>query len=594
MFWFSRPLTDYASQLHNNCLASLPDSIAFLTRLTSLNLASNKLSTLPSQILALNNLKDLDLSSNLLTELWPRTWQTLASEAAARRPAHSPSASPDAPRTNSNSFWSRSDPECTVEEHDSDAPFPRLRSLSVADNPLAHTTLHDSEFILPANIATLDLSRTRLRKVPTRLLSRLPKLAHLRLVGNALTDTAFALEASEKVEDDLLFAALETLDVSNNALDTLEHVELLFGRPASSAESRIRIEWIGLDKAVSNVIRSTENALMDRGPAGSVNETNNVELRTAKVTVYENRLSLEQGRRRAIWRAVQDSSDMTRTMAALHVSDKSSATQAQDESLTDAPSDEMPPPYSPSDVSNSPAQPVKIAEASEPAVEVVSDDHAAVVLAQSGRTAAQSALDLHSRQLESLPELEGDACLPPHLRDVSRLNLAQNAFKALPLVALHDYSWSRSLVLLNLSRNKITSIDLPSACSSGAALLPNLKTLDLSWNQLTSDFQPISGDVAPTSLFSTVATLAPNLLTLDLCQNKLTTANGIEQLLLGGVKDLLLQGNKIDDVSALANLGEKMADGEEQAAELRKQWKCEVMDLRDNEIARVRFRPGDP
>lgn len=599
-----------SSQVHNNLLTSLPGSVAFLKSLTSLNLSANKLDAFPTHVLKLKSLKDLDISSNALHKLWPHDWREIVENLQAPTAA-SPSASPESAPQNSLSFWNDKPDDHEEEEQDeTSSPFPLMRLLNVSDNPFDPSAFFTAGLSLPRNLITLDLSRTRLRQFPHQLLSALPRLAHLRLVGNSLTDSAFQIDATKEP-----CPSLETLDVSHNELDTLQHLEDLFSQRATPGDAGRKVEWVGLERPVENVIKATERARLEQRGGVNVGEgEGSVSVAARKVvtiTIWENRLSHEQARRRKIWQEVVQGPKKTTPIVRMDnpengvgtenisLTDKlaevklDSATVLADDAALPARQlrDDHPPPYSAAEEGlNESKCADKTPQTVQPTRSPAKEDDATVVLIQSGVVSGHGrpTIDLQCRSLDVLPTIAAGQQLPEHLRDMSRVTLAHNAMTAMPVATLLNWDWASTLVVLNLSRNRIVSLDLPTLATTSSistACFPHLKTLDLSWNQLTSDTTVSDGSTAP--LLSTLSTLAPNLATLDLCQNRLTTMAGIDVLLLNGIKEVLLQGNKVDDVAALTDLAQRMADSQPGADELQAQWKCEVLDMRDNEIARV-------
>lgn len=226
-----------------------------------------------------------------------------------------------------------------------------------------------------------------------------------------------------------------------------------------------------------------------------------------------------------------------------------------------------------------------------------SPDDPAVVLIQSNLNSSSGALKLASRSLSSLSTPTTGAP-PPSFREVTSADLSLNAFPSLPLAALATWTWTTSLVHLNLSRNKISSVELGELEVGG--LFPSLRTLDLSWNALESRVSLLSSATTSTTstpILSLLATLVPSLETLNLEHNRLTTLEGIAELVLasgesgkGGVKQLRLRGNKIADVEDLCEVARGL-ESEGVGGERREKgrWKCEMLDLAENELSRVRL-----
>ncbi|GAA5931505.1 hypothetical protein JCM1841_003557 [Sporobolomyces salmonicolor] len=194
-------------------------------------------------------------------------------------------------------------------------------------------------------------------------------------------------------------------------------------------------------------------------------------------------------------------------------------------------------------------------------------------------------LNLRSQALSSLPVLSSGAP-PPSLSAVAALDASYNALTALPISPFSAWGWSATLRTLNLSHNRIATLELLSECST--VVFPSLESLDLS-NNLLPSFAVSSSSSMPT--LSALAALFPALSALSLAHNRLTSLAGIEDILFpsssassSGVRNLQLNGNKISDLTALCEVAQRVGGA---GTEGRRQWRCEELDLSDNEIGRL-------
>ncbi len=213
--------------LSGNQLTALPESIAQLTQLETLHLKGNQLTALPESIAQLSHLTTLELRNNQLTAL-PDSITQLAQL---------------------NTLVLRSNQ--LTELPDFIAQLSQLEVLNVTDNQL--TALPDSIAQL-SRLWLLGLGGNRLNVLPAAV-AQLPKLRSLYLWGNQLTALPATIAQLSQLEDLGLggnqftglpaaiaqLSKLKTLNLSNNQLQTLPeqltqlpHLETLFlhGNPA--------------------------------------------------------------------------------------------------------------------------------------------------------------------------------------------------------------------------------------------------------------------------------------------------------------------------------------------------------------------------
>jgi Leucine-rich repeat (LRR) protein len=602
--------------------------MGYLNNLTSLNLASNRLSTFPLQILALRHLRDVDLSSNALTSLWSPKWRVELEE--LMKPADaSPSASPESKLSPQHpGFWA-SFPSVQKQAALVDgaeemllksmAPLNALTTLVLADNAFDDQAFTAPGFEFPPRLISLDLSSCGLTDVslPISVLSTLPRLVRLNLSSNVLSDS-FPLSPSPSSP---LFPALKSIDLSNNAFDSLLNLE------STLEGTGKKIDWIGLPKVISNLVRA---ASVIRLQSGEKERRETVECK-----VGENLLREEQGRRRGLfppnpstpqpvrvvearvttmvdvpaavevmvqeeaggekeaWELEAASGLLTeggrrraRAEAARRTRETPTATPVRTvvevmESLKLEDGEDSTPP-SPSPTARLPPPPYcadKVAEVKleEQAVEELeveeegedaSEEDPAVVLVSSAFDPTTRVLDLSRRKLDAI--LVPTTGTPPSRLSPSTLNLSHNVFTTLPLSTLSAWSWI-SLSTLDLSHNSISALSLLSLPSP----LPSLHSLNLSSNALPSTLDS-------TPLLSSLHTLFPSLSILELSYNQLSTVEGISSLLFGGIEKLNLRGNQIETIEELVDVA-KTCDGKPVV----EGWKCIELDLQDNSIGRV-------
>ncbi|EGU11051.1 Leucine-rich repeat-containing protein 40 [Rhodotorula toruloides ATCC 204091] len=622
--------------LHGNLLSSLPASIGYLENLTSLSLASNGLTAFPLPLLNLRNLRDLSLASNRITTLWPVDWRA-ALDNALKPPEASPSATPESAEKKATPLALPSLPADFPKT--SRAPFPRLTSLSLSNNPLDHSTFLEDGFELPPRLVTLELASCGLTDsaLPPALLGSLSDLKDLDLSRNELSDELFSPSLFPDNSDSRLFPALESLDLSLCPIDSLETVEEFFTR-------RVRrpITYVGVPEVVENLIKNEKRKNGRRIGVPADLPEGEEDGREVRVLVRECMLRLEQGRRRAKFPPTQTSLARERerveqdklpapeyvakpaptprarprspspppspspaipssTAVALAPATPSTPSRRRPVTLEDWEAEKAesevetpegsPPPYSPR--SPSPARtsarqpsPPALPSAVPGQVEADAADEAVALIA-SVYTSAQgkTAVSLTSRSLASLPT---PACGsgPTALTSATHVDLSRNLLTVLPLRSLKTWGWNRSLRVLNLSCNRIAALELLSASlKQSIPFFPALDTLDLSSNYLPSTVtSPFQDNSESQPLLSVIAALAPSLSTLSLRQNRLTSVSGISAFLLPsmpsarGLKTLDLGENKIVDLGELCEVAQRIE------REGKGGWRCEELDLSMNEI----------
>ncbi|MCY7334503.1 MAG: leucine-rich repeat domain-containing protein, partial [Pseudanabaena sp. CAN_BIN31] len=145
--------------LHGNQITAIPDAIAQLANLTSLNLNSNQITAIPDAIAQLANLTTLYLHSNQITAI-PDAIAQLANLTTLVLAGNQITAIPDAI-----------------------AQLANLTTLSLSNNQI--TAIPDAIAQL-ANLTTLYLSDTQITAIPDAI-AQLGKLEHLDLRGNPIS-----------------------------------------------------------------------------------------------------------------------------------------------------------------------------------------------------------------------------------------------------------------------------------------------------------------------------------------------------------------------------------------------------------------------
>lgn len=576
------------SQLHHNDLTALPGSFGLLINLVHLNLSFNKLETFPLPLLALVNLRELHLSNNHLDHLWDHQWKPALKRMLARvgQPAKPDDSTHGSPETSfssvngqrrvstaADSSFGREDfydlfPSSPTKpkgrrrsqiNEDEDLPeaidtrtipFPQLEKLSLSANKLTTRSLFgEGSVTLPPGLVELDLSKNVLRDPidAARTLVHLDRLNNLNLSGCEFSDSIFRFEV-EKELDQLdpqstpcnttkLFANLNVLDLSHNAIDSLGPLEGFFMEHGGKRA----LEYVGLPAQVAKLVHPTNRA---RSPV--------------QVWIGDNFLRDEPKRRRAM------------ITSSIHhpISPEPRGQSPIDTLITSTDGLTLAsPPRSSETVSDDARANVSVPEPAK--AEDRPMEAQAVSILTDGYFSSTLTLNLHGRNLIELPSEVG-------IGVVRTADLSFNLLVKLPVSFL--LTWSDHLTSLNLSRNKLTTNSLP--ILNGDGLLPSLTELNLGSNLLTSE---VMRGEETLKLFDWLTSLTgSSLKRLDLSFNCLTSDIGLESLLSErGVMELNLSNNQISQLEELERLGSKSRG-------LRPTfWKLQTLDLRDNHVAKV-------
>jgi internalin A len=164
-------------------LSEIPDSIAQLSNLTSLNLSNNQISKIPDSIAQLSNLTTLNLSRNHLSEI-PDSIAQLSNLTTLSLSNNQLSEIPDSIAQLSNLTTLSLAGNQLSEIPDSIAQLSNLTTLSLSNNQLAE--IPDSIAQL-SNLTTLDLQSNQLAEIPDSI-AQLSNLTTLNLSSNQLSE----------------------------------------------------------------------------------------------------------------------------------------------------------------------------------------------------------------------------------------------------------------------------------------------------------------------------------------------------------------------------------------------------------------------
>lgn len=132
---------------------------------------------------------------------------------------------------------------------DYSAPLPKLRSLNLRGNAFRSTAFAVERIDrLPPKLTSFDISENGLNgPIPLKLFGELNHLRELNLANNGLDDGFFRQTAFPNDNCDF-FPSLELLDISRNALDSLEHLEAALSAPHSRNLEYTGIASVSLKK----------------------------------------------------------------------------------------------------------------------------------------------------------------------------------------------------------------------------------------------------------------------------------------------------------------------------------------------------------
>jgi len=568
--------------LHCNQLTCLPYTFGLLTNLTHLDLSSNQLMQFPVQILSLVNLLELNLSKNELSRLWPVDWKpTLKKQlATAVKPPpisnglvageqsfssidksfdsiDQPSTITDTsfsleeffPSLPTKSYPGKSDcpsaPEAEIATGSANhQPLPALQKLKLSGNKFTSNTLFGVGSVqLPRNLKEIDLSKNPLgdRLDVSSNLKNLKKLSKLNLCSCGLSNEIFWFNVEgdydqlENEESDLL-EHLTELDLSHNAIDSLESLESFFEQ---HCPHQPRLAYEGLPRELVKLVPQYGQGAED-----------------VKVIIGNNFLREEARRRRKtkIMAARSNSKPVEHTEAV-----PATAVETTPRSLKD---DELESP--PEEIKQK-----KVSGGSSTSKEVATPPNPTQILLLKYYNQATSSLNLSSLQLTDLSENQEDYNASTlRTMDVELVNISNNQLSAFPMGIMGCFG--STLTVLNLSRNRLRNASDTSFESHIQSMmgikLPELVELSLASNFLTGSPQRILELI-------TEGFESHKLKRLDLSLNQFESLDGLYNLLkrheicddddeLEGGKDkgrfclesLLLDGNRIVQIHDLVRL----------------------------------------
>lgn len=564
---------NYHEKLHQNKISALPDTFADLTALTSLDLSHNSLTSVPINIFALPALSTLNLSHNALLAL-PFGKPFSGISRRSRGDTYS-----------SGGFFG---PVITR----ADVPLPRLLSLDVSFNKLTASAI-DHKY-LPSGLSKVDLSSNPIASEDSdsgtliRALGALSQLKELRLANADIGDDA--LPSTGDLSQS--FPSLRILDLEETRA-TAEAVATAFSGLKQSivfdmttdeptaGTLRITVGKKVLKEAWEveaerRVRHKSGKSLVDGGPTSvTVDRPPHEELSKETWEIEaEQGLLTEGGRRRARAAAAAAEPSVATSSAP--------SLQAKRNSGTGIGHPSSPPPQgSPSPLFNLGNPPYYHA-----ATQTLTLPVSAPPARSHARSFSLATPALNARATSG----KTDIALPT---------------PTLPLAAISPQSFAQTLKILILSNRKLDlSVSLPPCQPEmDAGLIPSLEELVLDGcglgdnvavsRQVESNASPIKSSE---SLLPLLTRLFPNLKTLDMSYNALTSAALQKDVLMGlimtsaqdttpiraGLRQLRLRGNRITSLDGFQQVAENFKGHRSVPV-----WKLEELDLRDNEISKL-------
>ncbi|KAG6332765.1 hypothetical protein ID866_6321 [Astraeus odoratus] len=560
--------------LHQNRLSSLPETFADLTALTTLDLSHNSLASLPHNIWTLPALTNLNLSHNALSSL----------------PFGSPFAS-DGARSARGDTWSTGGffgPVITR----ATIPLPRLATLDVSSNKLAASAIDYNN--LPSSLTKFDLSSNPIASENQEAAALVRALGSLKQLKELLFSFA-------TIADDAFSASLASGDVpppfpALRILDLEETQATVSGVQAALAGLRQTLSFeFTKDEPPENTVRVSVGKKVLK-ELWEIEAERRAKHRTARSHGSEVSVSLSKDTPLS-QEPVKEAWEIEAEQGLLTDGGRRRARAAAAAAEAAIPATTMSLPKRNSLMGSMPSMP------------------------NPGRSQSPT-VNLSNTQYYNAPTqtLTLPHLTPPTRSHTRSFSLATSALGSsssqgkidialptptLPLAAISTQPFAQTLKTLVLSNRKLDlSVVLPSVCrETHTPLLPHLEELVLEGcglgDNVTVTYQ---GGDSPTPpklnepLLPLLARLFPSLRTLDLTYNLLTSAALRKDVLVNlimasahdipvprqGLRHLRLRGNRITDL-----------DGFQEVAEIFKghrvvsDWKLEELDLRDNEIAKL-------
>ncbi|KAI1786460.1 hypothetical protein LXA43DRAFT_952578 [Ganoderma leucocontextum] len=619
--------------LHNNKLASLPDSFADLMSLVHVDLSHNQLTSLPTNFWALPHLSTLNLSHNSLTAL-----QFSAPFGSGLNPL-------GRTKDSRGDWFSQTITRATV-------PLPRLTSLDVSHNSICAAAI---DHRIPSLISKLHLSENPLGKSDVLLcvLGRLARLKELHMLRADIGDESFPVSIFSSVSGGL-FPSLKILDLEETPVSR-PVIEAVFAPNAikqtiqfevTNQEPPDGILRIVVGKRVIKEaweVAAERGMKSRRGNAGVANDSSSNPSEPRGEVLKEGwEIGAEQGlftegaKRRARAKAATAPTSQTRSAfpsisstvpgnstpsspqkskPAAKVVEKESWEIEAEQGLFSAGARRRaraaavaaavsanPESHTPSSAPRTPSPPAQTPDTFATALanpRYYDKLSATLTLPPSAAAPPKS---MHARSFS----VASPAWHKVPSSSVSELELAIPT-PTLPLAAIAAHPLAHNLKVLILAKRRADpAFSLPDPSALGPAL-PYLEELSLE-NCALGDTVPVfSADSAEkrTSepIIPLLALLFPSVRTLDLSYNALTSAclPSLGQLLFAdplptlgaedevapptvrkGVRHLRLRGNRLDDLGAFTQIAERFRGNREVP-----EWRLEELDLRDNEIGRL-------
>ncbi|KAL4066862.1 hypothetical protein J3A83DRAFT_4098085 [Scleroderma citrinum] len=558
--------------LHQNRISSLPETFADLTALTTLDLSHNSLTSLPRNIWALPSLTSLNLSHNSLTSL-PFGTPFMHGNCSAK-----------------SDMWSTGGffgPVITR----STTPLPRLQCLDVSFNKVVASAIDHHNF--PSGLTKLDLSSNPIAAENTesatlvRVLGSLRNLKELHFARAVISDDAFPASLASR-DPSPIFPALRILDLEETQAtvdaihaalsglkQTLEFeftkdeppedtLRILVGKKVLKEPWEIEAERRARHKSArSHGSQLSMSSLRETLPAqGPIKEAWEIEAEQGLLT--------EGGRRRA------------RAAAAVATFPETASSEQKRSLLVGS----MPPSMPNTGRSHSPTVNLNTSQYYNAPTQTLTLPPSAPPTRSHTRSVSLAVSMLGP----SLSQGKIDIALPT---------------PTLPIAIISAQPFAQTLKTLILSSRKLdlSAVLPPATGESTAPLLPNLEELALDGcglrDTITVAYQGEGGSSTPPKLteglIPLLGRLFPSLRTLDLTYNLLTSAALRKDVLVDlimasrdtpiprpGLRHLRLRGNRITDLDGFQELAE-IFKGHRAVSD----WKLEELDLRDNEIARL-------
>ncbi|KAI0043998.1 RNI-like protein [Auriscalpium vulgare] len=563
--------------LHNNRLRSLPDSFCDLSFLMTVDLSHNALTSLPFYFFALPALTTLNLSHNALNSLPFNT--PFSPDNAANAPVK--------PRSRSSDMFA----PAVVR---ADTPLPKLANLNVSSNKISATAIDITA--LPRYIARLDLSENPLTSGSgdaaeglIAALASLPKLQELHAKRAELDDAAFTPSLLENTTNP--FPSLQHLDFEET------HVS----RDALASALACIAKELNFDV-------TSDDLPLDSPTRSSPAPTATIGVIVGKKIVRE-KWELEADRRAKL-RSMRSAANLRQRSEAEEATPSTTATAVPTKR-----SEQVKPPTPKREVlkeqweidaeqgllteggrrrarAQAALQEAEAAAAAEAAT-ATDDSATSTALSKSKYWDAR-------QQTLALPPLS-----PPTRGHGRGFSLASGAAHGhmvggvgadvtlptatLPLALIAAQSFADNLRVLELKgRRADVSFALPEA---GGPVLPRLEELILDGCALGDEVPTTRGaEKGMQDTLSLLAVLFPSLRTLDLTFNNLTAAaltkETFAKLVLArdgraGLKHLRLRGNRLANLDGLQELAVELFTGGASAHEA---WKLEELDVRENSV----------